>query len=165
MIGEDEHGHYLYGEGPIIEGAYDKFVAYVEHFKKQGVTLDRLMLHSPGGVLDEGILIGRFLLDNKWATDADKYMRCYSTCGFIYAAGDQKRIQTGAEIGFHRPYIPSKPDTPEFIEAVYKEYIGYWKVVDGDIDLYNKFMAEYGRDDMLILETHNIREYFSVEMY
>ena len=123
------------------------------------------MLHSPGGVLDEGVLIGLYLHENNWDTDADKYMRCYSTCGFIYAAGTQKRIQNGAEIGFHRPYIPSKPDTPEFIEAVYKEYLDYWKVVDGDMDLYNMFMAEYGRDDMLILKTQNIRRYFSVEMY
>lgn len=165
MIGEDSEGSYLYGEGPIISGAYEKFLKYVEHYKSLGVHLDRLMLHSPGGVLNEGIKIGEYLLDNNWKTDADKYMRCYSTCGFIYAAGVSKRIQDGAEVGFHRPYLPQVEDTPEFIEQVYNEYQGYWRAVGGSPELYNKFMREYGREDMYILNTHNIRRYMHVEKY
>ncbi len=165
MIGEDSEGSYLYGEGPIISGAYEKFLKYVEHYKSLGIHLDRLMLHSPGGVLNEGIKIGEYLLDNNWKTDADKYMRCYSTCGFIYAAGVSKRIQDGAEVGFHRPYIPQVEDTPEFIERVYNEYQGYWRAVGGSPELYNKFMREYGREDMYILNTHNIRRYMHVEKY
>ncbi|WP_114766218.1 hypothetical protein [Vibrio rhodolitus] len=165
MIGEDSKGSYLYGEGPIIEGAYDKFLKYVNHYQKLGINLDRLMLHSPGGVLNEGILIGEYILKNQWNTDADKYMRCYSTCGFIYAAGSQKRIQSGAEVGFHRPYLPNKADTPEFIEQVYKEYQNYWKAVSGSPALYNKFMREYGRHDMYILNNRNIQKYMIVEKY
>ena len=165
MIGEDGHGSYLYGEGPILEGAYDKFLKYVRHFEEKGVKLNRLMLHSPGGVLNEGIQIGNYLLENKWETDADQHMRCYSTCGFIYAAGETKRIQTGAEIGFHRPYIPSEPDTPEFIAAVYEEYKGYWTAVGADMELYEKFMREFGRDEMLILKTETIKKYIPVEAY
>ncbi|EJV9310918.1 hypothetical protein ACH7WW_000897 [Vibrio vulnificus] len=165
MIGEDSKGSYLYGEGPIIEGAYDKFLKYVNHYKKLGINLDRLMLHSPGGVLNEGILIGEYILKNQWNTDADKYMRCYSTCGFIYAAGTNKRIQSGAEVGFHRPYLPNKVDTPEFIEQVYKEYQNYWEAVSGSSALYNKFMREYGRDDMYILNNRNIQKYMIVEKY
>ncbi|WP_069446933.1 hypothetical protein [Vibrio scophthalmi] len=165
MIGEDSKGSYLYGEGPIIEGAYDKFLKYVNHYQKLGINLDRLMLHSPGGVLNEGILIGEYILTNQWNTDADKYMRCYSTCGFIYAAGAKKRIQSGAEVGFHRPYLPNKADTPEFIEQVYKEYQNYWEAVSGSPALYNKFMREYGRDDMYILNNRNIQKYMIVEKY
>lgn len=165
MIGEDSQGSYLYGEGPIIEGAYDKFLKYVNHYQKLGINLDRLMLHSPGGVLNEGILIGEYILKNQWNTDADKYMRCYSTCGFIYAAGTKKRIQSGAEVGFHRPYLPNKADTPEFIEQVYKEYQNYWEAVSGSPALYNKFMREYGRDDMYILNNRNIQKYMIVEKY
>ncbi|MCE7577615.1 hypothetical protein LZS94_08910 [Aliivibrio fischeri] len=165
MIGEDSYGSYLYGEGPIVAGAYDKFLKYVNHYKKQGIHLKRFMLHSPGGILDEGIKIGEYILNNKWSTDADKYMRCYSTCGFIYAAGTKKRIQSGAEIGFHRPYLPQKEDTPEFIETVYYEYQSYWKSVGGTMDLYDKFMRDYGRDEMLILNTNNIDNYIYVEKY
>lgn len=165
MIGEDSKGSYLYGEGPIVPGAFDKFIAYVDHYKKQGVNLKRFMLHSPGGVLDEGLKIGEYILQNSWDTDADKYMRCYSTCGFIYAAGSTKYIQTGAEVGFHRPYLPGVADTPEFIEQVYNEYQTYWTTVDGNKELYDKFMLEYGRDEMFILKTNNIDNYIPVEKY
>ncbi|MEZ9120850.1 hypothetical protein [Vibrio cyclitrophicus] len=165
MIGEDSQGSYLYGEGPIVPGAYNKFLKYVEHYKSLGVNLERLMLHSPGGVLNEGIKIGEYLLDNNWTTDADKYMRCYSTCGFIYAAGIDKRIQTNAEIGFHRPYLPQVEDTPEFIQQVYNEYRGYWQAIGGSPELYNKFMRGYGREDMYILNTKNIKKYMHVEKY
>lgn len=165
MIGEDGKGSYLYGEGPIVQGAYKKFLAYVDHYKKQGVELKRFMLHSPGGVLDEGIKIGEYIQKNDWETDADKYMRCYSTCGFIYSAGTKKHIQSGAEIGFHRPYLPGVADTPEFIEKVYNEYQNYWKSVDGNKELYDKFMLEYGRDEMFILKTSNIDNYIPVEKY
>jgi len=165
MIGEDDKGSYLYGEGPIVPGAYKKFITYVNHYKKQGVELKRFMLHSPGGVLDEGIQIGEYIQKNGWETDADKYMRCYSTCGFIYSAGTKKHIQSGAEIGFHRPYLPSVADTPEFIEKVYNEYQAYWTTVDGNKELYDKFMLEYGRDEMLILKTNNIDNYIPVEKY
>ncbi|MFA0240826.1 MULTISPECIES: hypothetical protein [Vibrio] len=165
MIGEDSKGSYLYGEGPIVPGAFKKFIAYVEHYKSQGVDLKRFMLHSPGGVLDEGLKIGEYILQNNWNTDADKYMRCYSTCGFIYAAGSTKYIQTGAEVGFHRPYIPGVADTPEFIDEVYKKYQAYWAAIDGNKGLYDKFMSEYGRDEMLILKTNNIDNYIPVEKY
>ncbi|WP_213864637.1 hypothetical protein [Vibrio crassostreae] len=165
MIGEDDKGSYLYGEGPIVQGAYKKFLTYVNHYKKQGVELKRFMLHSPGGVLDEGIQIGEYIHNNGWDTDADKYMRCYSTCGFIYSAGTKKHIQSGAEIGFHRPYLPGVADTPDFIEKVYNEYQIYWTTVDGNKELYDKFMLEYDRDEMLILKTNNIDNYIPVEKY
>ncbi|MEZ9625258.1 hypothetical protein [Aliivibrio fischeri] len=165
MIGEDSLGSYLYGEGPIIEGAYNKFLKYVQHYQKLGIKLNRLMLHSPGGVLNEGILIGKYIQKNQWTTDADMYMRCYSTCGFIYAAGAEKRIQTGAEIGFHRPYLPHKADTPEFIKQVYDEYKTYWQAVSGSTTLYDKFMREYDRNNMYILNDQNIQNYMFVEKY
>lgn len=165
MIGEDSQGSYLYGEGPIISGAYEKFLKYVNHYEARGIKLNRLMLHSPGGVLDEGINIGEYILKNKWTTDADMYMRCYSTCGFIYAAGIEKRIQTGAEVGFHRPYLPQVMDTPEFIDQVYDKYQSYWRAVGGSQGLYDTFMREYGREDMYILNSKNIHEHMHVEKY
>ena len=53
MLGQDDKGYYLYSEGAITNGAYNKFKRYVAHFDKSGVKLDRLMMHSPGGMLAE----------------------------------------------------------------------------------------------------------------
>jgi hypothetical protein len=165
MLGEDDNGYYLYGEGPIIKGAYDKFLKYVEHYRKQNIVLKRLMMHSPGGLVKEGIAIGLHLNQNGWDTDSDQYMKCYSACGLIYAAGVNKRIQEGAEIGFHRPYDPNKPDTPEFVARVFKDYAPYWKAIGGSPELYYEFMMSYGRSEMFILNSKTISQYMEVEKY
>ncbi len=165
MLGEDEQGFYLYGEGPITKDAYRKFLAYVKHYKNKNIDLDRLMLHSPGGFVNEGLKIGQYIHNHNWSTDADKYMKCYSSCGFIYAAGVSKKIQKGAEVGFHRPYIPNKPDTDDFIRRVYSDYQPYWNLVEGDMGLYNKFMSDYGREEMYILNSENINKYMKSEVY
>lgn len=165
MLGEDDKGHYLYGEGPITKDAFDKFMKYVNYYKGQNINLDRLMLHSPGGLVNQGLRIGEYIKKNSWATDLDKYMKCYSSCGFIYSAGVAKRFQEGAEVGYHRPYLPSQKDTPEFIEQVYNDYQPYWDMVDGDPKLYNKFMKDYGRDEMYILTEQDIEQYMTVEKY
>lgn len=165
MLGEDESGYYLYGEGALLTGAYDKFLKYVNFYSQQNIELNRLMLHSPGGIVNEGLKIGYYLRENKWITDSDKYMKCYSTCGFVFASGVEKRIQGGAEVGFHRPYLVNEADTQEFIQQVYQDYLPFWNYIQGDQKLYHDFMTNYGRDDMLILDTKTIKQYMVVEFY
>ena len=165
MLGEDDQGNYLYSEGAITDGAYDKFLRYVDHYAKNGVKLDRLMMHSPGGMLAEGIKIGQYIRDNNWTTDLDKHMRCYSSCAMIYAAGVNKRMQSGAEVGYHRPYLPGVPDTPELVQQVYLDYQPYWQSVHGDPKLYDDFMKNYGRDDMLVLTAETAPKRMIIEKY
>lgn len=165
MLGEDKAGNYLYGEGPLLAGTYEKMLRYINFYKKKNINLNRLMLHSPGGLVNEGLLIGNYVRQHNWTTDSDKYMRCYSSCGFIFASGVKKRIQQGAEIGFHRPYDPAKSDTPYFIEQVYQEYKPYWRYIQGDPALYDLFMKQYGRDQMYIMRADTIGRYMQVEVY
>ena len=165
MLGQDDNGFYLYAEGIIRDGDYKKFQRYVQHYKENGIILSRLMMHSPGGILDEGVNIGKFINTNKWSTDLDKHMKCYSSCAMIYAAGVEKFMQKGAELGFHRPYIADKPDTPELISHIYQYYQGYWDSLDGNHALYENFMLNYGRNEMLILTTDTVKNYFKIEVY
>ena len=159
MLGQDDKGFYLYAEGVIKNGDFEKFKRYVAHYQKNGIKLDRLMMHSPGGMLAEGLWIGEYIHNRQWETDLDKHMRCYSSCAMIYAAGVKKYMQDGAELGFHRPYIPEEPDTPELVNRIYQDYQQYWGSVQGNQALYDNFMKNYGRDEMLLLTTeshHNI---------
>lgn len=166
MLGEDDKGYYLYGEGAFLENSYEKFLEYIDFYKKQNIKLDRIMLHSPGGIVNEGLKIGHYIQENRWTTDSDKYMKCYSTCGFIFASGVNKRFQQGAEIGFHRPYLLNEEsDSPEFIQKVYKDYLPFWIYIGGNKSLYDEFMSKYGRDSMLILDDENIDSYMEVERY
>ncbi|MCG9642082.1 hypothetical protein L1D22_19765 [Vibrio sp. Isolate34] len=165
LLGEDSKGYYLYGEGKIAEGTFQKFIRYVDHYKLRNIELDRIMIHSPGGLMHEAMLVGRYMQENNWSSDSDKHMRCYSACGFIFASGTTKRMQSGAEVGFHRPYLPQIEDTPEIISAMYERYIPFWIEIDGDPTLFNKFMKNYGRDDMLILTTEDANDYLMVDIY
>ncbi|BCN25762.1 hypothetical protein VYA_29540 [Vibrio alfacsensis] len=164
MLGEDSKGKYLYAEGAVIKGAYDKFVKYVNHFESRGIKLDRFMMHSNGGLLNEGLKIGKYVHDNSWTTDADANIQCYSSCGIIYASGVNKRMQTGAKVGFHRPYYPNQPDTPELIIEVYQSYLPYWEYIRGDQKLYDKFM-QYKRSDMYVLDAETANNYMQTEIY
>ncbi|MGC9462361.1 hypothetical protein [Vibrio genomosp. F10] len=165
MLGQDSKGYYLYGEGKIAEGTFEKFLRYVDHYKLRNIELDRIMIHSPGGLMHEAMLVGRYMQENNWSSDSDKYMRCYSACGFIFASGTTKRMQSGAEVGFHRPYLPQIEDTPEIISAMYERYLPFWKEINGKPALFNKFMKNYGRDDMLILTTEDANDYLTVDIY
>lgn len=163
MLGEDAQGYYLYGEGMIAEGTYDKFLRYVDYYNKKGIELDRVMIHSPGGLMNEAIQIGTYMQENHWGAASDQYMKCYSACGIIFASGVYKQIQQGAEIGFHRPYDPNKVDTEEFKRHMYQVYQPYWKYIGGSSELYDDFMKNYGRDQMLILTESNIDQFMKVE--
>ncbi|MGF1763394.1 hypothetical protein [Aliivibrio kagoshimensis] len=165
LLGEDQKGYYLYGEGSLTEGTFVKFQRYIAHYQSRNIKLNRLMIHSPGGLMKEAMKIGRYMQEHGWTSDSDKYMRCYSACGFIYASGVAKRMQNGAKVGFHRPYLPNREDTPEMIYAMYDRYLPYWKEINGDLKLFDKFMKNYGRDDMLILTTENANQYFMADIY
>ncbi|EEX94160.1 hypothetical protein VIOR3934_15271 [Vibrio orientalis CIP 102891 = ATCC 33934] len=164
MLGEDQKGNYLYAEGPVVEGAYDDFIKYVRHFESRGIHLDRFMMHSNGGLLNEGLKIGTYIHDNNWTTDADANIQCYSSCGMIYASGVNKRMQSGAKVGFHRPYYSNKPDTPELIIEVYQSYQPYWDYIQGNEKLYDRFMT-YDRNEMYVLDADTINNYMQSEIY
>ncbi|WP_261872659.1 hypothetical protein [Vibrio rarus] len=163
MLGEDSQGYYLYGEGMIVKGTYDKFLRYINYYNKKGINLNRIMMHSPGGLMNEAIKIGTYMQEHQWGAASDKYMKCYSACGIIYASGVFKQIQSGAEIGFHRPYDPNKADTEKFKRHIYNIYKPYWNYIGGNEELYNDFMNNYGRDQMLILTEDNISNFMKVE--
>ena len=68
-----------------------------------------LLLESPGGNIDEGISIGRYVYASKIATVAIQGPGCHSSCSFVFLAGRDKasdaplRIMIkGARIGFHQ---------------------------------------------------------------
>lgn len=165
MLGEDKAGYYLYAEGPIQKGTYAKFLKYVDFYQQQNRALHRLMMHSNGGLMDEGLQIGEYLHQHGWTTDLDSHMRCYSSCAFIYMGGVKKRFQAGAELGFHRPYLPDVPDSAQIIAGVYRTYSPYWQQVGGSQQLYDEFMMHYGRDDLLMLTDKTVGKYVSVTKY
>jgi hypothetical protein len=73
------------------------------------------MLDSPGGNIDEGVAIGRYVYAAKIATVAIQGPGCHSSCAFIFLAGRDHNEQPmrimmkGARVGFHQGAIAALP--------------------------------------------------------
>jgi len=74
-----------------------------------------LMLDSPGGSMDEGIAIGRYVYAAKITTVAIQGPGCHSACTFVFLAGRDSNEQPmrimmkGARVGFHQGAIRTLP--------------------------------------------------------
>jgi hypothetical protein len=74
-----------------------------------------LMLDSPGGSIDEGIAIGRYVYSAKIATVVIQGPGCHSSCAFIFLAGrahdeqPMRIMMKGARVGFHQGAIAALP--------------------------------------------------------
>ena len=79
-----------------------------------------LMLESPGGSLDEGIAIGRYVYAAKITTIAIQGPGCHSACAFVFLAGRDPSEQPlrimmkGARVGFHQSAIGTLPTNQTF---------------------------------------------------
>ena len=82
-----------------------------------------LMLDSPGGSIDEGIAIGRYVYAAKLTTVAIQGPGCHSSCAFVFLAGRDSNEQPmrimmkGARVGFHQGAIAALPTNQTYTAA------------------------------------------------
>ena len=76
-----------------------------------------LLLESPGGSVDEGIAIGRYIYATKITTVAIQGPGCHSACTYMFLAGrdviteQPSRIMVkGARLGFHQTRLSNLPN-------------------------------------------------------
>ena len=152
---------FLYLEGEFGTNTYELFLRYI---KENDIGFKEIKINSNGGVLASAMKIGAYVYDHKWKTGVDKEMRCLSACTFVYFAGQKKSLQGSAILGLHRPYIPGVKDTPKFIRTVKQKYIRYWNYIHAPKSLYDEMM-DVDRDNLFILNRHNINDYIDVTLY
>jgi hypothetical protein len=69
-------------------------------------TTRKLYLHSPGGLLDEGLAIAKVVhQQHNFETLVDKPIRGVSVCAIIWLAGAQRYYYGKSAIGFHGVYL------------------------------------------------------------
>jgi hypothetical protein len=86
------------------------FSAYGNHFG----------INSPGGSVAAAMAIGRMLRrENAWMGVNGV---CFSACVFVLAGAVDRHIGKSSQVGIHRPYIRSRPDTPLAIDQVKQTY-------------------------------------------
>lgn len=83
--------------GPILEATEAAFpLAVAEAGGRPLVFLD-----SPGGIIQSGLAIGRFIQANRLETVVPNRALCFSACGLIWLAGNERWLGEGARVGFH----------------------------------------------------------------
>lgn len=156
-----DNSKFIYMEGEFGVDTYKNFLKFT---KKINEDIKEIKINSNGGVVLSAMRIGSFIKEKGWNTGIDKEMHCYSACGFVYFAGKEKSLQGSAKIGLHRPYIPNQPDTMKYIQKVKKEYVSYWRYIRAPMDLYYEMM-DVDRDELFILDKHNIEEYVDIKIH
>jgi len=87
--------------GPTVPGDAQKLLVLVEANPK----IKRIMMAGPGGVLNEGIFIGRIIQKYNLYPHVPKGLPCISACAFALMAADEGFID--GIIGIHTPYVQS----------------------------------------------------------
>lgn len=72
-------------------------------------------LNSPGGVVNEALMIGRHLRRRELDTLILPGMICLSSCPYVLAAGVERRVSLQGAVGLHQHYY----DAPRFLPVYF----------------------------------------------
>ena len=71
-------------------------------------TFDKLQINSPGGLVDAGILAGKWLRTNRKIVEAKD--ECLSACIFVLAGGMSRQADDNTHVGVHRFFKDAAAD-------------------------------------------------------
>lgn len=89
----------LIATGTVMPGAADAFAAEIE---KRGGYVKTVVLHSPGGSVQDALRIGRLIRERKFSTEVADGSYCASSCPLIFAGGVERTAGPKAAIGVHQ---------------------------------------------------------------
>jgi hypothetical protein len=92
--------------GTIMPGSADALAAEIA---KRGSYVKTIVLHSPGGSVQDAIKMGRLIRDKKFSTEVEGGRYCASSCPLIFAGGVERRAGDKAAIGVHQVFAASAP--------------------------------------------------------
>jgi len=87
----------LFAWGHIDSGDSERFRAAIEAAK----PIQEVIFFSGGGVLEEGLQIGRIIRAEKLTTRIRRGMACISACNFMFMGGVVRSIDPGGIFGVH----------------------------------------------------------------
>jgi hypothetical protein len=85
--------------GGVADGDSSRFRDAIEQTPKP--ISEILILASPGGLLGEGLQIGRIIHNHKLATRIPGFGKCVSACNFIFLGGLVRTIDVGGQFIVH----------------------------------------------------------------
>jgi hypothetical protein len=89
----------LIATGTIMPGTADAFAAEIG---KRGGYVKSVVLHSPGGSVQDALRMGRLIREKKFATEVENGKYCASSCPLVFAGGIERRAGEKSAIGVHQ---------------------------------------------------------------
>ena len=99
----------LIATGTIVPGTADAFAAEVG---KRGGYVKTVVLHSPGGSVQDALRMGRLIREKKFATEVESGKYCASSCPLVFAGGVERRAGEKAAIGVHQIFSVTEAGLP-----------------------------------------------------
>ena len=121
--------------GSIDSGALDRVVRALE-----SGSVEAVLLHSPGGLVDQALAIGREIRARGLDTELPDGAVCLSACPYMLAGGVERRVAAGARVGVHQSYYDRSVYLPLFV--------GVASVQQGEAEAM-RFLEEMGVDPRL----------------
>lgn len=91
----------LMAVGGIEPGTSKRFADEIE---KRGSYVKTIVLHSPGGSVQDALAMGRLIRERKFATEVEAGAYCASSCPLVFAGGAERRAGERAAIGVHQVF-------------------------------------------------------------
>jgi hypothetical protein len=152
-------GGYAFDRVIAISGELEKGDA--DKFRTAISGSDHLLveLNGPGGLLEEGLIIGKEIRAGHFATGVAPDWRCSSACAFAWLAGKPRIAARSATILFHHPWNDEgTPDLDAAVNAILGAYLGSLGLSESAIF----FMTEKGKDEGNLL-TEEIAQVYGIE--
>jgi hypothetical protein len=147
----------LFVWGSVEHGGADNFRAALDQAK-----IHEIWLFSPGGVLEEGMEIGRLVRSRKLTTRVPNGARCISACNFILMGGLVRYVGTAATFEVHmfenqgvtdrlRDHLGEPPATVQDFIHTYPNWI---KGKDQDFATYQTICTRKPADKRQVMAFH-----------
>ncbi len=78
--------------------------AFAEEIDKRGSYVKTVVLHSPGGSVQDALHMGRLIREKGFSTEVAAGTYCASSCPLMFAGGVQRVAGKNAAIGVHQVY-------------------------------------------------------------
>jgi hypothetical protein len=91
----------LMAVGGIEPGTAKRFADEIE---KRGSYVKTIVLHSPGGSVQDALAMGRLIRERKFATEVEDGAYCASSCPLVFAGGAERKAGDHAAIGVHQVF-------------------------------------------------------------
>ncbi|WP_322893543.1 MULTISPECIES: ATP-dependent Clp protease proteolytic subunit [unclassified Yoonia] len=105
-------GQILMMHGAIDQGDAERLATYLTTLDE---IPDTVSINSPGGSVDEALLIGRLIREQELNTHVLPGMACLSACPYLLAGGVAREVSLTGAVGLHQHYY----ETPGYIPAYF----------------------------------------------